>query len=93
MNNIFDCIDFCQTIQNEKSVDFCENTYCFIPSFVEQISSDLFKQIIGIIDVWIKNTKSVELKGYLILFNINRKPKFCFNEFKKSLSIEVILKK
>ena len=86
-----ECIDWCKTrlqIKN-KTCDESEKSYCFVPNFVKQIDSNLLKQIDGITDV---NNISTQRVGHLILFNIDGKPKFCFIEFGKDLSNDVIIK-
>ena len=62
------------------SIDQCIDT----PIFVPQMNDSLFTHIEGVVDI-----NTTDRRGYLILFQINGRPKYCFTSEGKNISEEV----
>ena len=62
--------------------------YCIVPTFVSEIDVYLFRKVSAIVDY---RFGSKEQSGWILLFNIDGKPKYCFTREGEDLSNEVQL--
>ena len=58
---------------------------CSKPYFVDQMNASLFQKIDGVLDL-ILDGKAI---GWLVLFNINGRPKYCATAYNQMISDEV----
>lgn len=81
-----ECSKWCYKFHNH--FDNCIEDHCSVPKFVRHINCDLLRQINGITAV---DSNGGQISGHLLLFNINGKPMFCFTQYGKDLSNDVII--
>ena len=86
-NDINDCMKHCIKI-SKQTESKCENVFCFVPEFIQQIDEELLKQTDGIIEY---SSTDPKIDGLLFLFNINGTPKFCFKHRNQNFNSEVFL--
>ena len=59
------------------------------PHFLTQMNESVFQQIGGVVDYNFGNKSGVHRSGWIFLFNIDGRPKFCATEENQTLSDDV----
>ena len=66
----------------------CASIDCFVPQFVDKINDTLFARIDGVVDFNLKGSEGGK-SGWLLLLNIEGRPKICFTFEGEDISEEV----